>query len=220
MFIGHTAVGLASKRWAPRSSLLVLMAAPMLLDLIWPIFLLLGIEHVRIQPGATRLTPLDFYDYPWTHSLVMSIAWGVLFAVLYFAFTRYGRGAVVVFIGVVSHWVLDFVTHRPDLPLWPGSPKYGFGLWNKPPIAIVVESALFAIGVMLYRDTTRPRDRMGSVVMWVFILMLAATFIANASATPPPNDRIIAWSALSLWVLPLWAWWFDAHREVRSELEE
>src|SRR5256885_1119819 len=141
MFIGHNAIGFASKRLAPRTSLFWLMAAPMFLDLIWPIFLLLGIEHVRIQPGATHLTPLDFYDYPWSHSLAMSIAWGVVFAGLYFAFTRYGRGAIVLFFGVVSHWVLDFITHRPDLPLWPGGPKYGLGLWNKPGIEIVIESA-------------------------------------------------------------------------------
>jgi membrane-bound metal-dependent hydrolase YbcI (DUF457 family) len=220
MFIGHNAIGFASKRWAPRSSLLWLMAAPMFLDLLWPIFLLLGIEHVRIQPGATRLAPFDFYDYPWSHSLVMAIGWGILFAVIYFAATRYSRGAIVMFVGVVSHWVLDFVTHRPDLPLWPGGPKVGLGLWNKPPIEIVVESALFAVGIMIYRDITRPRDRMGSLVMWIFILLLGATFIANASATPPPNERILAYSALALWVLPLWAWWFDAHRDVREVDEE
>ena len=130
MLIGHNAVAFAAKRIAPRTSLGTLTAAVMFLDLIWPIFLLLGIEHVRIEFGATKFTPLDFYDYPWTHSLVMSIAWGVAFGVVYFARTRYARGAVVVALCVVSHWVLDLIVHRPDLPLWPGGPKFGFGLWN------------------------------------------------------------------------------------------
>src|SRR5437867_11080197 len=112
MFIGHNAVAFAAKRVAPKTSLGTLMAAAMLLDLLWPIFLLLGIEHVRIAPGATRFTPLDFYDYPWSHSLLMSIVWGAAAAIIYFAVTRYGRGALIIFIGVVSHWVFDFFTHR------------------------------------------------------------------------------------------------------------
>src|SRR6266699_7068622 len=111
MFIGHNAVGFASKRAVPRISLGWLMAAPMLVDLIWPIFLLLGIEHVRIRPGMTRLTPFDFYDYPWSHSLLMAAVWSVVAGVLYFAFTRYKRGAIVLGIGVISHWVLDYLTH-------------------------------------------------------------------------------------------------------------
>ncbi len=113
MFIGHFAVGLASKRAAPRASLGVLMAAPNLLDLLWPIFLLLGWEQVRIEPGNTAFTPLDFVSYPISHSLVTACGWGALFALLYWARTRYTRGAVVIGLSVVSHWVLDFITHRP-----------------------------------------------------------------------------------------------------------
>lgn len=216
MFIGHHAIGFASKKWAPRSSLLWLMAAPMLLDLLWPILLLAGIEHVRIRPGITRFTPLDFYDYPWSHSLVTSLGIAILVGGIYFAATRYGRGALVIGVGVVSHWILDFLTHRPDLPLWPDGPKAGLGLWNHPAAAIVIESALFAAGILLYRDTTVARDRIGSVVMWAFIVTLALIYIVNAGGAPPPNVRILACSALALWLFPLWAWWFDRHREVRA----
>ena len=217
MFIGHNAVGFISKRAVPRVSLGWLMAAPMLVDLVWPIFLLLGIEHVRIRPGMTRLTPLDFYDYPWTHSLAMSLAWSVAFGLFYFAITRYGRGALILGLGVLSHWVLDFVVHGPDLPLWPGGPKVGLGLWNHPIAELGVEAALFAIGILLYRDATQPVDRTGSVAMWAFILTLAAIFVANAGGSPPPNAKVVAWMALSLWLLPFWAAWFDRHREVREE---
>src|SRR3954447_14744346 len=187
MFIGHNAVGFASKRAVPRVSLGWLMAAPMLVDLIWPIFLLLGIEHVRIRPGVTRLTPLDFYDYPWTHSLAMSVVWAVAFALLYYAISRYGRGAFILALGVLSHWVFDFFVHRPDLPLWPGGPKVGLGLWNHPIAELALEAALFAVGILLYRDATEPLDRTGSIGMWTFILVLGGIFIANASGSPPPN---------------------------------
>src|SRR5579872_3979172 len=180
MFIGHNAVALASKRIAPRTSLGILTAAVMLPDLIWPIFLLLGIEHVRIVPGATRLSPLDFNDYPWTHSLAMTVAWGLAFAVVYGIFSRYLRGSVMVFAAVVSHWVLDFLTHRPDLPLWPHGRTVGLGLWNSPIVAVGVESALFAVGILIYRDCTKPRDRIGSIGFWAFIVFLAAVYIAGA----------------------------------------
>ncbi len=213
MFIGHNAVAFASKRVAPRTSLGILTAAVMLPDLIWPIFLLLGIEHVRIQKGATKLTPLDFNNYPWTHSLAMTVAWAVAFAVVYWAITRYGRGALMVGIGVVSHWLLDFFTHRPDLPLWPNGPRVGLGLWNSPIGTLAVESAMFAIGILIYRDCTKPRDRVGSIILWAFIVLLAAIYIASAGGQPPPNVGALAIVGLCGWLLPFWAAWFDRHRQ-------
>ncbi len=193
------------------------MAAAMFVDLLWPILLLLGIEHVRIQRGATRFSPLDFYDYPWTHSLVMGIAWGVLFAVVYWALTRYGRGALVVGLCVVSHWLLDVIVHRPDLPLFPGGgPKVGLGLWNSPIATIGIESAIFAISILIYRDTVKPRDRIGSVAFWAFVLFLAAVYIASASGAPLPSVRALAYVGLAGWILPFWAGWFDRHREANA----
>ena len=186
MFIGHNAVGFASKRLAPRTSLGWLMAAPMFLDILWPLFLLTGIERVRIQRGVTAMTPLDFTHYPWSHSLLMAVVWSIVFGGVYGAFTRYWRGAAVLGAGVLSHWVFDWITHRPDLPLYPGGPKVGLGLWNQPVATIAIESALFAVGLLLYRDKTHARDRIGSVALWAFVAFLALIFIANASGTPPP----------------------------------
>ncbi|MCU1228109.1 MAG: hypothetical protein JWO97_993 [Acidobacteria bacterium] len=216
MFIGHNAVGFASKRAAPRVSLGLLMAAPMLLDLIWPLLLLAGVEHMRVDPGNTRFTPLDFYDYPWSHSLLMACVWGLLFGGSYFVRTRDRRAGLILFLGVVSHWLFDLFTHRPDLPLWPGGPKAGLGLWNFPAATIVVESLLFIGGLALYVRATRPRDRIGSLGFAAFVLFLVLIYVANIIGPPPPNAEAVAGLALSAWLLPLWAWWFDAHREARD----
>lgn len=213
MFIGHNAVAFAAKRIAPRTSLGTLTAGVMLLDLIWPIFLLLGIEHVRIEFGATKFTPLDFYNYPWTHSLVMAAAWGIAFGVVYFARSRYARGAIVVAICVVSHWVLDLIVHRPDLPLWPGGPKFGFGLWNYPKATLVIEFTMYVFAILIYRDTTRARDKIGTIAFWAFIIFLACVYFAAAVGPAPPDARSIAIVGLVSWILPFWAGWFDRHRE-------
>ncbi len=215
MFIGHNAVAFAAKRVAPRTSLGVLMASVMLLDLLWPILLLLGVEHVRIRRGITRFSPLDLYDYPWSHSLVMSIVWAIVFSLGYWAVTRYGRGAIVVALGVFSHWILDFIVHRPDMPLWPNGPKVGLGLWNQPIATIGIESAMFAIGILIYRDCTVPRDRVGSISFWSFVIVLAALYIASATGAPPPNWRVLAYAGLSGWLIPFWTAWFDRHREAK-----
>ncbi len=214
MFIGHHAVGFASKRLAPRVSLGWLMAAPILLDLIWPILLLLGVEHVRVQPGNTAFTPLDFYDYPWTHSLVTSIGWGILFGGIYWLRHRDARAAAVLAAGVVSHWVFDWLVHRPDLPLWPHGPKEGLGIWNSVPATIAIESLLFVAGVALYARGTRSRDRIGSIGLWSFVAFLAIVDVANITGPPPPSARAVAIVSLLMWLFPLWCAWFDRHREV------
>src|SRR5215471_1939382 len=162
MFIGHFAVGFAAKKFAPRTSLVLLLAAPLMADLLWPVFLLLGWEHARIDPGNTRYTPLDLYDYPWSHSLLMLGAGATIFAAIYYAASGYVSGAVAIWIGVVSHWVLDCITHRPDMPLYPGrGPKLGLGLWNSIAGTMVVEIVMLVGAVSLYAVATQARDRIG-----------------------------------------------------------
>jgi len=216
MFIGHNAVGFASKRLAPRTSLGWLMTAPILLDLLWPIFLLLGIEHVRIVPGDTNFTPFDFYDYPWSHSLLMAIVWGVLFAIAYYAKTRYAAGAITLAFGVVSHWILDFVTHRPDMPLYPGGPKVGLGLWNYPAATMIVEVAMFIAGVTIYVRATRPRDRTGILALWSFVLVLAFLYAGAAQGKAPPSVNAVIAAGFAQFLMPLWSMWIDRHREARG----
>jgi hypothetical protein len=215
MFIGHLAVGFASKRAAPRASLGVLMAAPILLDLVWPILVLAGVEVVRVDPGNTAFTPLDFVSYPWSHSLLLTFVWASIFAGAYLGATGYRRGAAVVFAGVVSHWVLDLVTHRPDLPLWPGGPKVGLGLWSSPAATIAVEVPLYALGVALYLATTRARDRAGAVALWAFVLFALATYAGNILGPPPPSGQAVAALDLFQFLWIPWCVYIDRHREPR-----
>jgi len=216
LFIGHHAVGFAAKRFAPRTSLGLLMAAPLLLDLLWPIFLLLGLEHVRIEPGNPPFLRLDLYDYPWSHSLLMSLVWSVLFGGGYFLATRYARGAVAIGVGVFSHWILDFVTHGPDMPLYPGGPEVGLGLWRSTAGTIAVESVLFAMGLWIYVATTRPRDRVGAVALWAFVALILAAYVSSIAGPPPPDWKPIAWVGVASWAFLLWVRWFDRHRAERG----
>jgi len=216
MFIGHFAVGFAAKKFAPRSSLAVLLAGPLLSDLLWPLFLLLGWETVRVDPGRTKLTPLDFVSYPWSHSLLMCTIWAVLFAAIYYWITRYWPGTIAVVVGVLSHWLLDWITHCADMPLYPGGPKFGLGLWNSVAGTLSVELAMFAIGVWLYASVTRPRDRIGRYAFLAYIALLLTSYLINSFSKELPNSvkAQIAWPGLIAGiVLTTWAWWLDRHRE-------
>ena len=216
MFIGHFAVGFASKRYAPKTSLGTLIGAAVLLDLLWPVFVLLGWEQVRIDPGNTAFTPLDFVSYPISHSLIGALGWATLVAVGYYLLKRYARGAVLIWIGVVSHWVLDFVTHRPDLPLYPGGPRVGLGLWNSIPATVVVEGLMYVVGIWIYLRITRAKDRIGSWALWSFVIVLSAFYVANILSPPPSSVKPMVIAAIPFtWLLVLWAWWADRHREVR-----
>ncbi len=212
MFIGHYGVGFALKRAAPRASLGWLVAAVSLLDLLWPIFVLAGVEVVRIDPGNTKLAPLDFVSYPYSHSLLLVCAWGLLVGGLYLARTHYRAGALAIGLGIVSHWALDLVVHRPDLPLYPGGPRVGLGLWNSPVPEIAVETAIFAIGIWAYRSMTRARNAIGRWAFWGLVALLAVAHAANLAGPPPPSAAAVAGTALLMWLLPLWAWWIDRNR--------
>lgn len=217
MFIGHFAVGFAGKRFAPHASLAILIAAPLFLDLLWPIFLLFGWERVRIDPGNTRFTPLDLIYFPWSHSLLMSIVWATSFALIYHATTRYWPGTVVIWIGVISHWILDWISHRPDMPLYPGSPRYGLGLWNSITGTVVVELLMFPIGVWLYVRATRARHRIGHYAFIAYVILLLIAYIGDRFSSPPSGIAEIAWTGLVAEVILLpWAWWLDHHRALRS----
>jgi membrane-bound metal-dependent hydrolase YbcI (DUF457 family) len=212
MFIGHAAVALAAKPLLPRVNLAVPLAAAFWVDLVWPVFLLAGIEQVRIDPGNTAFTPLDFVHYPWTHSLVAAIAWSFLFGIVTLKCGR--REAVILGLLVFSHWILDAVSHRPDLPLWPGSETLvGFGLWNSVPATMLVEGTMFAAGVWLYVRAAPARDRTGFWAFWGLVGFLAVAYLGNIFGPPPPNVPAIAIAGIAGGLLfTAWAWWIDRHR--------
>jgi hypothetical protein len=273
MFIGHFALGFAAKQAVPRASLAVLFTAAQLADILWPVFVMIGLEQVRIEPGITAFTPLNFISYPYSHSLLMLAVWGVVFALLFGREIRLkadattaaattplhtttaaatppvasgfpplpkasarladqppprlrrsaeasakaeggSRTFIVLFALVVSHWVLDFVTHRPDVPLYPGGPKLGLGLWNSVPATIAVEVSMFAIGLWMYGRATWARDQRGRWALAGLAAFLVVVYIANIVGPPPPTVQTLAISAfIGFVVLVVWSWWADRHRE-------
>jgi len=214
MFVGHFGLAFAAKRLAPRTGLGALGAASQWVDLVWPVLLLLGVERVRIAPGITAWTPLDFVHYPWTHSLLLSVAWGGAIGLAWLAATHDRRGALVMGALVASHWLLDFLTHRPDLPLSPwGGTKVGLGLWNHPAATVVVEGAIFAGGVFLYATGTRPIRKAGTIGLWTLVAFLVAMAGANQFSVPP-GETAVAWGTFSMWLLVAWMAWVDRRRQL------
>ncbi len=215
MFVGHFGVAFAAKRTARRANLGLLILAAEFIDVIWPILVLLGLEKVRIEPGLTPVTPLNFMSYPWTHSLLMCAVWGLLLGGAYYVRTKDRTIAIVLVALVLSHWLLDYFTHIPDLPLLPTSgAKYGLGLWHSRLWTAIVEVTIFFGGIILYLRSTRARDRVGSIALAVYIVFLTGIYFLNIQGAPPPSVSAMASAALlGTLILLVWAWWIDRHRE-------
>lgn len=213
MFIGHFAAALAAKKAAPRVSLGTMILSTSFIDLLWPLFLILGIENVRVDPGNTVVTPLDFYDYPYSHSLAGVVVWSILLGGIYFFLRKDRKAALIVGLGVLSHWILDLVTHRPDLPLLPGyETVVGLGLWNSLAGTLILEIGIFLGGVWLYLRSTKPKDRTGSWSFWALIIFLVLIYLGNLFGPPPPESSALGYVGLSMWLLVAWGYWIDRHR--------
>lgn len=212
-------MAMAAKRLAPRASLAVLILAAQLADVMWPVLVALGIEQVRIDPGNTAFTPLDFVVYPYSHSLLLLVVWGLVLGVL----TRThvgGRAAIPLIAGlVVSHWVLDWITHRPDMPLLPGGPRLGLGLWNSVPWTLAVELVMFAVGTWIYVGFTRAKDAIGRWGFFTLMAFLLLAYLANLRSVPPSVTALYTASIVGVLVIAAWAWWVDRHRAVASRMD-
>jgi hypothetical protein len=218
MFIGHYALAFGAKRIAPAVSLGTLFLACQFADLLWPTLLVLGVERVEIDPGNTLMTPLNFVSYPYSHSLVMLLVWSAVFALLYRAIRGPRPVAIATVAALVfSHFVLDALTHRPDMPITiGGAQKIGLGLWNYPGTTLAIESAMFIAGTTLYAIATRARNPAGRWGLWALIATLVAIYFAALYGPPPPDTQAVAMAGHLLWLFVLWAYWVDRHRLPRT----
>lgn len=202
MFVGHYGISFAAKESDRSIPLWVLFIAVQFLDVIWAPLVLLGVEKVRIVPGITASNPLDLYYMPYTHSLVAAVLWSAAaFAFYRLAVRGAGnRSAAIVAAAVFSHWVLDFLVHRPDLPIYDDAAKVGLGLWNVPALALALEAALLFGGMWLViRAGITPRNR--TIVFGVVMLLIQLMVFFGP---PPPTDRAAAVTGLSAYVVFAW----------------
>jgi membrane-bound metal-dependent hydrolase YbcI (DUF457 family) len=214
MFVGHYGVSFAAKRVDRSIPLWVLFIAVQFLDVLWAPFVLLGIEKVRIVPGITASNPLDLYYMPYTHSLVAAIVWSLVGALAYKLLARPSalRSSVIIGIAVFSHWVLDLIVHRPDLPLYDNTAKVGLGLWNAPAVALALEALLLFGGIWLcFRDQLSR-----AVSTFVLGVLMIALQVYKFFGPPPASDKAIASTAFISYVaLALVIWWLQDRKATR-----
>jgi hypothetical protein len=211
------AVGLGAKPIAPRVSVGTLMLAAVVADLLFWIFVLLGIEHFRVQPGITATNALELYDIPFSHSLLMDAVLAVLLGSFYLVRHRNLRGARVLGVVVLSHWVLDFVSHRADMPLAPGLHTYlGLGLYNSRIGIVIVEGVFWVVGVVIYAQATRPKNRAGLFGFWLVVALLSLLWISTLSGNPPSNLPAAGISSLIFFSsVMVWAYWMNQVRPLK-----
>jgi hypothetical protein len=216
MFVGHLSLALAAKRWEPNVNLVWLIAGVTALDLVWPFFVLAGLETVSIAPGATAFTPLMFDSYPWTHSLAMTFVWGLLLVTMARIAKVPPAAWTLLAALVLSHWALDAASHAPDMPIWPGdAPKVGLGLWNSIPLTFAVEGAMWIAGIVFYMKALAQRNRRPGWWFWSFVIVCSVMWIASPFSAPPPDGRAVALLALVIWILLPWTWFADRrHRPI------
>jgi hypothetical protein len=219
MFVGHYGPSFAGAAFKRSIPLWILFVAVQLLDVVWSVFVLLGVEKVRIVPGITRTNPLDLYYMPYTHSLVAVLGWTLAAGVAYWRFRKVDgwQGAAVVSAAVFSHWVLDLVVHRPDLPLYGDSSKVGLGLWNFPITALALELVLLFGGMYFYLRTTEAIATVGRYGMVIFGLLMACVQVVAFFGPPPSSDHAAAATALALYAtFAVIAYWLERKRLPRA----
>lgn len=218
MFVGHIGVALGAKGVAPKVPLPVLILAAQFLDVLWPIFLMAGLEHARIEPGFTAASPLNLYDFPYSHSLAAALGWAVAFGLAYRFLREDSWGGWVLAVLVLSHWPLDAIVHRPDLPVYPGGPeRFGYAVWNSVEQTLLLEGAIFLAGILVYCGTTQARDRTGVYSFWSLMLLLGLMWLDSIFGPPPSTMTMVAVIGLAGAVIILaWAGWIDRHRVARS----
>lgn len=203
MFIGHYGVALAAPRVVASVPLWVLFLSVQVVDLVWGVLILAGIEQVRIVPGFTAMSPLDLYHMPWSHSLPGALALSAAFGGLYWLFARKDRvaGAMLVAAAAFSHWLLDLIVHVPDLLLWPGGPMVGFGLWNNLLLALGLEVALVIAGLAVYLNATQAQGFIGRIWPFVLVGVLLALEAVHLLGEPPASAEELAMTSMAVFLV-------------------
>ena len=217
MFIGHFGLSFAAKKAAPKVSLGTLFIATQFVDILWPLLLVLHVEKVAISPGYTKTNAYEFLYYPYTHSLLMGVVWGLLLGGIYWLFKRDKQGALIVGLCVLSHWFFDLIVHVADLPLTPfGNYKVGLGLWNHVAVTVVLETAIFLIGLYIYSTFTRAKNRIGKWGLWVLVILLLLLYFSNTFGPTPPDSVMLVFvsSTILMGLLISLAYWVDKNREL------
>jgi hypothetical protein len=213
MFIGHIAVGFAAKRLSPRTPLGLLLLAPFLSDLIFALLVLPGWEQERLLPAESGFLRMELVNMPYSHSLVGIAIQAVLMALAWFAWRREVRGAVVLAALVLSHWVLDAVTHRPDMAvLLSGGPKVGLGLWYSMAATVAIEGSFFTLCLWLYVSATRATGAAGRLGLVSLVALLGVVYLGFVIGPPPPSVEAVSYLTLSGWLIPFWGGWIERHR--------
>jgi len=214
MFIGHFGLGLTAKKLDRYVSLGTYFLAAQFLDLLWPIFLILGWEKAEPIPNGPPLENLNFVSYPYSHSLFFAVVWGILFGIVFYARTkRKGTSFLLGFL-VVSHWILDYITHVPDLPIAPWSDyKVGLRLWDHQVATIVIESIIFIGGIIIFLQSVHFKKRVPYVSFFIMMLLLAGIFISSFYSPPPPSMKVLGWVGLSQWIFIFWAFAIDRSKK-------
>jgi len=216
MLVGHCAVAFTGKRAQPALSLGTLMAAAVLSDLLGFVLILAGVEHWTLKPGNAGINAVDLDSIAWSHGLFPNILWAAMFAGAYFLWRRQARAAWVLFLAVLSHWILDFISHRADMPITPGlTMRYGLGLWTSVPATLVTEGLLWTIAIVIYLRATRSIGRAGIYGFSAMIAFLTLSWMNNIMATPAAGSlTAAAIASLSFFTLLVaWAYWMDRVRK-------
>src|ERR1051326_8689483 len=218
MLVGHFAVGLMAKRFEPSISLGTLVLAAMLADLLWCVFLLAGIENVQLKPGMGAGNYFAAADIAMSHSLLMDMVWAGLLAAAYFWRHHYPRAAWILFGAVLSHWLLDWISHRPDMPLAPGSHAlFGLGLWTSIPATVIVEGGFWLLAVILYARATHPKTRTGVYAYWSVVGLLTLAWYNNIAGPPPRNPQTVPIASFIFFSLVVgWAYRMNRVRSNQS----
>jgi membrane-bound metal-dependent hydrolase YbcI (DUF457 family) len=167
----------------------------------------MGIEKVQIEQGNTAVTPLNFISYPYSHSLFGVFVWAILLGAIYYKLKKNFRTSFLLGLLVLSHWILDLFTHRPDLQLLPWSDfRLGFGLWNSVVLTVVIEGLIFLVGSYFYLSATKSENRKGKYGLWSLLIFLTLIYVMNIVGPPPSDTNAIAVVGLFQWLLVAWGY--------------